>query len=1611
MKNPISVTEDNLQRDLALNIDGSNVSGAVTNVTPQQTTPESALDAQIEGKTIEDAKPRYENAVDSTPEPPQEEEGASFGDFAADVGLFGLRGVEGFVESVGGLFGSKWDRDEWSVFGKSKTLVGSFGENIVQFGIGMIPGLGTAGLVSKAAKLGKVAKMAKTAKAAKGAKQAQQLEGVSSVAKGNRTLGAATMQKLAKMKPAARRAAVFGYAGAVSDFVAFKGQEARLSNILTEWGADSELLKYLSYDPEQDNNEYEERLKNSIEGLFVGGIAGGAIGIISKGIKKFRRKNELVSKGTPEEEAIETAEREFIADVTSDKDAVKDMTDLNATIAREKILRENGSLPAPFKTEELPFKTEVDELPLGGGEKPPKKKAAPIQINGKVAKEKDVDGMTEAQVDEFLTEYGDMDIPSVSGSLATKKQIAKDIIKGGEDALQTTLDLQGVVEAVVESNAETFLKTTGDQAAMSARKLFDGLRSTEGLTALFRAVSKKAVSLRTELHGKPKNAQELYDRNEGFLLELDHTDLFDRDLAQQQLENARGNVEDLEKIYAEQNAIYKLYNYLAEEVGHSVDRAIKSKSTKETITYEGIKNGKVRDIEKDYKSLLTDVYQNLDFLLAAKELWAQYGTHLSMGMLQRRFIYEGTGSGGMKYKSRHLGFALKKDVDPNAKKSTVQQLRESLYRKGIRGSRSESKFLRELEQAKNSGDIGAALSKLGADSRNGFARTMGYYLNALLSSPVTWGVNMVGSALMKAFRDFEMMAGAMGQYGMTGNADLLKARIKATFDMESFLDAWKYAAISLKAGEPRSVAGFVAYSDNRFEDLKSGWVFGDADSKNPLTTAGNWLGNLVSGPSRVLMAGDELFKQWNYRSYVKSDLAMEAHRRGIKNPTEIAAYVRDNFENYVTKEGRFMNEANVYKEASAKADDEGLRFGKRTAFIDEYMDENFYSNNMRLQDGTIYKTTYQRDMLVDRATDWALINTFTNTPENGFARWVSTQAMASPWLAFAIPFVRTPTNILTFALSRVLPLPGLGRVHHSKAREFNESFHQFQTDKGYRSSLNPFLSGEYAVETTKRYAAVAEGKAPGVGAPNEAISKYENSPYNEPKIIEEVIPESKAAAFFRATEGPTGTIHIDKKRVREMYERKAWQGKDPRVKGVKPIPDEYIQSYEDFEEFVIEHERAHQYLKQRHRKNESTVDYENRINKEALKRMDANKEGGKGWQKELQRLYADTPFTEAMVKEHRDLQIQGDAVKTAEHIGRLTTSAMMTASVAYTVELVKDRVTGSPPKGLAAKRAWEAVGKKPYSILVGSGKDAKWVSYQKMDPFATILGIFADTVHMSDAAFRNEGQELFADTNEKAAAMKSLQKVYAIVATTFYNNITNGSYVEGLYNVMEMFKDMTKADKMVGSILGGMVPTGLTWTENLVEEEPQIYEARKILDHVMKRIPAYMRPDVPETIWSSASLMPKRNWLGEKVRKQGPFLPSFVGAGMQVPHSFDIVDQEILALGKGFNQRGHLWAAGTVDSRMYRNEPAGQTAYDRHQELMSTRVLGGRTLRQSLRALIQSNDYQQLPPATDMTIGKQHPRSMAIGRILAFYSADAKNKVLEEYPKLRAHYYESINRK
>ena len=111
----------------------------------------------------------------------------------------------------------------------------------------------------------------------------------------------------------------------------------------------------------------------------------------------------------------------------------------------------------------------------------------------------------------------------------------------------------------------------------------------------------------------------------------------------------QGKVEALQTIYDEQEAVRKLYSFFAQDVQRTADLADAARLNSK-LGSSGTK--------LEYQKALTEVHSSLDKFNAVQELWAEYGTTLSMGMLQRKFIYKGMGSGGIKHNTRNLGFDL-----------------------------------------------------------------------------------------------------------------------------------------------------------------------------------------------------------------------------------------------------------------------------------------------------------------------------------------------------------------------------------------------------------------------------------------------------------------------------------------------------------------------------------------------------------------------------------------------------------------------------------------------------------------------------------------------------------------------------------------------------------------------------------------------------------------------------------------------------------------------------------------------------------------------------------------------------------------------------------------
>ena len=156
--------------------------------------------------------------------------------------------------------------------------------------------------------------------------------------------------------------------------------------------------------------------------------------------------------------------------------------------------------------------------------------------------------------------------------------------------------------------------------------------------------------------------------------------------------------------------------------------------------------------------------------------------------------------------------------------------------------------------------------------------------------------------------------------------------------------------------------------------------------------------------------------------------------------------------------------------------------------------------------------------------------------------------------------------------------------------------------------------------------------------------------------------------------------------------------------------------------------------------------------------------------------------------------------------------------------------------------------------------------------------------------------------------------------------------------------------------------------------------------------------------------MPQRNFLGEVRRKQNlgglkglwPFFSSDV--------SFDSVDVELEALQQGRATMSPMLTAGDekINLRDY-FDGAGNTAFDRMQEMTASGMDGGPSLRKALRMLIESGWYQSLPDITDNNLGPNHPRNRAITDVIDSFRSRAKREILKDFPELKADYIRMLH--
>ena len=250
------------------------------------------------------------------------------------------------------------------------------------------------------------------------------------------------------------------------------------------------------------------------------------------------------------------------------------------------------------------------------------------------------------------------------------------------------------------------------------------------------------------------------------------------------------------------------------------------------------------------------------------------------------------------------------------------------------------------------------------------------YINSLLSGVFTQAINMKSGIYEALIRPMEQIGGGLAR------ADVRSIRLGfAQYQgmMMSFGDTIRATGLALKQGD--AILDPLARTQDNLE-IVGGKAVRPISGANlgfdgAVGTAIDWIGNVVELPSRLLMTGDELLKQMNYRGRLFTNALDNTMERGLS---------------ISSKEGK-ENIKRIFDEGFDKNGSANIKDNSINQKTLDYSRESTYTNSLK---GGSY-------------LDWgAKIQTFLNN---------------SPEFRFMAPFIRTPTNLWRHFGNRI---PGFG---------------------------------------------------------------------------------------------------------------------------------------------------------------------------------------------------------------------------------------------------------------------------------------------------------------------------------------------------------------------------------------------------------------------------------------------------------------------------------------------------------------------------------------------------------------------------------------------------------
>tara|TARA_R100000278_G_scaffold47436_1_gene41023 strand:- start:52 stop:4011 length:3960 start_codon:yes stop_codon:yes gene_type:complete len=956
-------------------------------------------------------------ASQSTPSPvPQvqegqqkKEEGLSLLETVGDIAIAPVRGAfEAFESAFNVIPGVDTTLNP---LGNSKSTVGGFVEGMSQFIVGFIPGLKVAKGVGY---LGKAAKGKFITKFMKGSKTDKHYQS---------TL--ATRKAMAEKDTKTSFGRIVG-ASAFSDFLAFEGQEARLSDLVQDTRLANPITEFLQYEGNEGDSEYVGRFKNVMEGAVIEGITGGLLFGFGLGVKGLKAYRDALAKGKTPKEAEKAG-----ADAMNKPDETLDN-----------------------------IKTEEEEPPLGN-EIPNDPDDAFITPQEKLAQEAEEFGIDPRRKDGKLKA-----VTTLKRAIARAK--GENLPKLKKAKIASDKELSEPMYLDVDN--KTYQQTKKDTAARY-KEIKPGKIETGGSRAILSSLLR-----RTE------NAFEMQAIMDDWTLRSD--------LNKEKIEISAKKFKELEReidfvsgdMTGQAKDSIETILRGEDDFGFHEQWLRQNAASHQVMREAGeIAVGSAKKwVDAGAKITDGDAYRefidSMTLYELAVDVNAQRARRDSMALLQRRYLKNKN-----KYKNKTIKSLDDKMDDLDYTKFLYERVGSKDPVKLARQMAAVGSF-DDLANLRRAADLAQKTS-----GRRLLDITQEYWINSILSGPATQVVNVIGNALTGAMLSVERGLGAAfsgntellkATFNLTYTIESFKEAVNAA--VLSLKNDDPVLISGSKQFNESSGQGDVAISASNIGKVLPGKP--TISDSSTLGAGINTIGKITRAPSRLLTSFDEFFKNLAYRKEIRTELAMEAYEKIRKGEgsnksagelldvndeiqsvgremDEVAKYVEKNLNSYITASGRYMSEQGLLLSAKQAAEKAGKTFGKgQEKFIRDYMRkaENKFNKN-----ATILDKVYARS---EKARQRAETATFTNKIENAsIIEPISRLLTKHPVLKFVVPFLRTPANILKFGFDRS-PFGLLKNVSKEYRRKYFEG-----TDIEKADALGQLSMGTLTTTATLLY--------------------------------------------------------------------------------------------------------------------------------------------------------------------------------------------------------------------------------------------------------------------------------------------------------------------------------------------------------------------------------------------------------------------------------------------------------------------------------------------------------------------------------------------------------------